>query len=409
MELAIQRANSSIHQMAKEHPRFSMMATTIVALHLDGRRATIGHVGDSRLYRISPDGELHRETTDHSIVEEEVSAGRMTPEQAANHPSKNVISRALGAEESVEVDMKTIEVDKGTMFLLCSDGITRHISDRELRGLLLSNQAPQALCQELKERCFERGAEDNLTAVIVLIGTPPSFDAAALEETIETSRGLTATQESTPPPLTAQLTPPSRVAFPGPKEATAEILTVSSEAGTNEKGGHPVLRFLGFLLFIAVAAACFYGGMKYQAVQSVAVQPAPESSPSSSEAARTAARAAVDSDPQKWLRDNVPLEMAREGIAKASDSKDPEFLALYGRALMLTGNHPDAMQAFDQALNNLRTEARGKLPLDVELRLASASAALKSKSKGSPQEALVAEQKAMGMLDELLGLKSDAR
>src|SRR2546428_12142327 len=121
MELAIQRANSSIHQMAAEHPRFSMMATTIVSLHIEGNRATIGHVGDSRLYRISPDGGLHRETRDHSVVEEEVRAGRMTPEQALNHPSKNVISRALGAEDSVEVDMKTIEVADGTTFLLCSD------------------------------------------------------------------------------------------------------------------------------------------------------------------------------------------------------------------------------------------------------------------------------------------------
>ncbi len=112
MELAIQRANSSIHQMAAENPRFSMMATTVVALHLDGNRATIGHVGDSRLYRLTPDGQLHRETEDHSIVEEEVRAGRMTPEQAANHPSKNVISRALGAEDSVEADMKTIEVGR---------------------------------------------------------------------------------------------------------------------------------------------------------------------------------------------------------------------------------------------------------------------------------------------------------
>src|SRR5947207_12914232 len=152
MELSIQRANSSIHQMAAEHPRFSMMATTIVALHLDRGRATIGHVGDSRLYRISPDGRLHRETTDHSIVEEEVRAGRMTPEQAANHPSKNVISRALGAEESVEVDMKTIEVENGTAFLLCSDGITRHISDGELRDLMTSGRNPVALCEEMN-RC----------------------------------------------------------------------------------------------------------------------------------------------------------------------------------------------------------------------------------------------------------------
>src|SRR5438876_2411059 len=144
MELAIQRANSSIHQMAADNPRFSMMATTVVALHLDGNRATIGHVGDSRLYRISPDGNLHRETEDHSIVEEEVRAGRMTPEQAANHPTKNVISRALGAEAAVEVDMKTTEVAEGTTFLLCTDGITRHITDHELRGLLASGQSPDA-------------------------------------------------------------------------------------------------------------------------------------------------------------------------------------------------------------------------------------------------------------------------
>src|SRR5580765_5625611 len=136
MELAIQRANSSIHQMAQDNVRFSMMATTVVALHLDGHRATVGHVGDSRLYRLTPDGKLHRETEAHSIVEEEVRAGRMTPEQAANHPSKNVISRALGAEPSVEADMKVIEVAAGSAFLLCTDGITRHLGGNELRELL---------------------------------------------------------------------------------------------------------------------------------------------------------------------------------------------------------------------------------------------------------------------------------
>src|SRR6476620_1750909 len=170
MELAIQRANSYIHQMAQEHARFSMMATTIVALHLDGNLATIGHVGDSRLYRLTPDGHLERETEDHSIVEEEVRAGRMTPEQAANHPSKNVISRALGAEDGVEVDMKTIEVEDGTEFLLCTDGITRHVSDAELRQLLVLNDDLKSICEQLKERCYERGAEDNLTVVLVRVG-----------------------------------------------------------------------------------------------------------------------------------------------------------------------------------------------------------------------------------------------
>src|SRR6267142_6463388 len=136
MELAIQRANASIHQMAQDHAKFSMMATTIVTLHIQGHIATIGHVGDSRLYRLTPAGQLIRETADHSVVEEEVRAGRMTPEQAANHPSKNVISRALGAETSVEADMKVIEVEDGSAFLLCTDGITRHLGDNELRELL---------------------------------------------------------------------------------------------------------------------------------------------------------------------------------------------------------------------------------------------------------------------------------
>src|SRR4026207_796455 len=149
MELAIQRANASIHQMAPEHAKFSMMATTIVALHLKGNVATFGHVGDSRLYRLAPDGQLHRETEDHSIVEEEVRAGRMTPEQAANHPSKNVISRALGAEPTVEADMKVIEVGDGTEFLLCTDGITRHVPDNELRQLMVVNRDLEDGCRDL--------------------------------------------------------------------------------------------------------------------------------------------------------------------------------------------------------------------------------------------------------------------
>ncbi len=167
MRIAIERANSAIFQMSSDLPQLSTMATTVVALHIDGNIASIGHVGDSRLYRLDGKGSLHRETQDHSVVEEEVRAGRMTAAQAANHPSRNVISRALGAENTVEVDMKTIMFDGNTKFLLCSDGITRHISDLELRELLLANSSPAEICQKMKEICYSRGAEDNLTAVIV--------------------------------------------------------------------------------------------------------------------------------------------------------------------------------------------------------------------------------------------------
>lgn len=171
MRAAITQANSAINQMAHELPQLSNMATTIVALHIVGNIATIGHVGDSRLYRVDRDGNLFAETADHSMVAEEVRAGRMTPEQAENHPSKNIISRALGAESSVEIDLKTIMIEPGTAFLLCSDGITRHVTDQEIKGVLTFGGTPDEVCEYLKGVCYERGAEDNLTAVVIKIAT----------------------------------------------------------------------------------------------------------------------------------------------------------------------------------------------------------------------------------------------
>lgn len=167
MRIALERANAAINQMSNDLSQLSKMATTIAALHLDGNVATIGHAGDSRIYRSKPDGSLTRETEDHSMVADEVRAGRMTEEQAEHHPGKNIINRALGAEPSVEVELKTIMIDDGSTFLLCSDGITRHVSDDEIAQILASGATTDAICSHLKDLCFERGAEDNLTAVVV--------------------------------------------------------------------------------------------------------------------------------------------------------------------------------------------------------------------------------------------------
>jgi protein phosphatase len=394
MELAIQRANSSIHQMAREHPRFSMMATTIVALHVEGLRATIGHVGDSRLYRLTAAGELVRETEDHSIVEEEVRAGRMTPEQAANHPSKNVISRALGAEESVEVDMKTIDIEDGTSFLLCSDGITRHIPDYELRELLRSGSDLDAMCAEMKERCYQRGAEDNLTAVVVQVGTP-NFANLDADRTVDAHIPALA---RTRPDVVAEpqtvLTPPSRIAFPGPPPAVPTEAAVVAAQKAPSKGVHPVLRFFVFLLVLAAIGGAFYGGIRYQkSLEGTAstANPAATPTPDTSRASFESKRAAVDADPQKWLTDNLAVG------SKPTDSKDPEFLYLYGRALMLTGNHRDAVPAYDMAIANLRAEPKTNLPLGAEIKLAQAAAALKLRD----------DQKASLLLDELVGVKRE--
>ncbi|MFN2576896.1 MAG: PP2C family serine/threonine-protein phosphatase [Pyrinomonadaceae bacterium] len=411
MELAIQRANSSIHQMAADNPRFSMMATTVVALHLEGNRATIGHVGDSRLYRITPDGNLQRETEDHSIVEEEVRAGRMTPEQAANHPSKNVISRALGAEDSVEADMKTLEVREGSAFLLCTDGITRHIPDNELRDLLTSDGTPAQLCEEMKRRCYQRGAEDNLTAIIVQVGTP-AFARHPIDDEPTVSFEVKPPAPAPAPPATdnaSLLTPPSRIAFPAP---TPVEQTAAASAGVARKParGRGIFRLLVFLLFIGLVGAAFYGGMLYQRQQHftmTSTNPQPSPSPQSTFPSN---RAAVDSDPQKWLADNVPGRLSKESITKPTDSKDAEFLYLYGRALMLTGDQRGASDAFELALNNFRSTGQNSLSLDSETKLANAAATLKlnkASANAQSQETSMAEDKAIRILDETLGLKGE--
>ncbi len=191
LKAAVTQANQAIYQMSRDIPKLSTMATTVVGLHVSGNIATIGHVGDSRLYRLDPNGDLFQETQDHSVVEEEVRAGRMTPEQARIHPSKNVISRALGAENTVEVDMKTIMFEPGTSFLLCSDGVNLHINDDELRELLTTGEDTFLICQKIKDICYERGALDNLTAVVVEAVSPdlsPENGFADLEE--ETVAGV---------------------------------------------------------------------------------------------------------------------------------------------------------------------------------------------------------------------------
>ena len=368
MELAIQRANASIHQMAQDHAKFSMMATTIVALHLKGNIATFGHVGDSRLYRLAPDGQLHRETEDHSIVEEEVRAGRMTREQAANHPSKNVISRALGAEQGVEVDMKTMEVEDGTEFLLCTDGITRHISDNEIRQLLVLNSDLGEVCKELKRRCYERGAEDNLTVVIVRVGNQVMTDErmAELEPTISPETQAIHTMQDTVPQTVigtqsnGSNVSGSRIAIPATAAAVEPSHgTLNVAEPRKASGGRGFSRVLGVLFVLLLLAGAFYAGARYKeripflASNTQAIQqptPAPAPSPEEPFVQFERTRRQVDQDPRAWLAAEPQKELLKSNVQSPLESPNAEFLYLYGRANLLSGNTDEAGKAFDAAI-----------------------------------------------------------
>lgn len=402
MELAIQRANASIHKMAQEHAKFAMMATTIVVLHIKNNVATIGHVGDSRLYRLTPDGHLFRETEDHSVVEEEVRAGRMTAEQAANHPSKNIISRALGAEDGVEVDMKVMEVEDGTQFLLCTDGITRHIPDYELRQLMILNDDLPTLCAALKERCYERGAEDNLTAVVVQVGTSISatMRSADMDETLTPEANVVPTFSAARSTETlgtapAEFVPASRKAFPAVATRSSEPVNlertmegVPVDAVRQSRGGGFFGRFILFLLVLGALAAAFYGGRKYKGLipyidpdNQIAAQASPAATAATPPPYSTfeTERREVDRDPAAWLAATAHGEMGEQGIQNALDSSKPEFLYLYGRASLLTGNIDEAVKAFEATIAKSNSDPSPEnMTLRKEATLGLAAAALKS-------------------------------
>jgi hypothetical protein len=337
----------------------------------------------------------------------------MTPEQAAHHPSRNVISRALGAEASVEVDMKIVEVEEGTAFLLCSDGITRHIPDNEIREILTRYGDLEEACTEMKRRCYERGAEDNLTAVVVRVGPPAARHLSDLEKTLgmdsssamhDTLPGLTPDAGAQPTPQQQQsqqqpaaLTPASRVAFPAAGAATPAPPSVPSQDEAapmplapqqSSAAPPPVARpsragsfgraLLMVLLMAGVGAAAFFAG-RYQAKQELAsssnanasATPTPTPTPINTEAEFDKRRREVDRAPAASA-----TRMEQENGAKPLESADPEFLYLYGRALLLSNRHDDAIRAFKLSLDKLKDSPNRSLV--VEAKLAAAVAALRS-------------------------------
>ena len=165
---AIHRANREILATVAENPDCQGMGTTATLLHTEQGLAFWAHVGDSRLYLLR-DGVLHQVTRDHSYVEELVNMGAITREEAANHRKKNIITRALGVDRSVECDYYECPLRVGEGILLCSDGLSNMVSDKEIHECFLTYSSPEEVCNKLMTFALERGARDNVTVVLVKI------------------------------------------------------------------------------------------------------------------------------------------------------------------------------------------------------------------------------------------------
>ena len=165
---AIRTANRAVHQASWDNVEYAGMGTTIVAARLSGHHLSVAHVGDSRLYLIR-DGILQALTTDHSWVAEQVAEGYLTEEEAERSPRRNIITRALGVESTVDVDLTEIPVLNGDLFLLCSDGLTRGVRSEEILRTVDLDMDLSAKTDRLVSLANQAGGDDNTTVLLLSI------------------------------------------------------------------------------------------------------------------------------------------------------------------------------------------------------------------------------------------------
>ena len=165
---AAKLANFTVYDQAQQFPEFDGMGTTLVALLIKGKMATIANVGDSRCYGLSRRG-IRQITVDHSLVQMMVDRGDLTAEMAKTYPGKNFITRAVGTESTVECDIFHQSVSRGDYFLLCSDGLSNMMDDQEILFEVVHGVNKQHCCKRLLEIAKNRGAPDNVTSVLVLV------------------------------------------------------------------------------------------------------------------------------------------------------------------------------------------------------------------------------------------------
>jgi serine/threonine protein phosphatase PrpC len=163
---AIEGACAAVFRTSRANPELQGMGTTCIALLLHGQMAILGHVGDSRAYAVR-DGEVMQLTEDHSLVNEQVRAGLLTQDEARHSRLKNIITRSVGFEEDVLVDLLGFETAPGDRYLLCSDGLSNLVDNEEMGTQLLRHDDPERACRALIDLANERGGDDNVTVVVI--------------------------------------------------------------------------------------------------------------------------------------------------------------------------------------------------------------------------------------------------
>lgn len=162
----VMKVNESLFHHSQTNEHCQGMGTTVVAAICTNQFATIGHIGDSRCYLLNANG-FQQMTEDHSLVNELVKSGQLSKEDAEYHPRKHVLLRALGTEQTIQLDVKTVTIDKGDMLLLCSDGLSNKVTEQTMIDVLTSDRSLEEKAQALINVANEHGGEDNITLAII--------------------------------------------------------------------------------------------------------------------------------------------------------------------------------------------------------------------------------------------------
>jgi PPM family protein phosphatase len=165
---AVEKACQAIFNTAQEDPRLAGMGTTVISLVVRDQHVFFAHVGDSRAYLLRGDL-IQQISEDHSLVNEQIKAGMITPEEAKHSRYKNIITRSVGFEEEVQVDVMGLVAEPGDIFLLCSDGLANMVEDREMHELVAATPSFEDIPKRLIELANERGGDDNITVIVVRV------------------------------------------------------------------------------------------------------------------------------------------------------------------------------------------------------------------------------------------------
>lgn len=176
------RANASIYQAAQSHPQYSGMGTTLVVALWHDNRLSVGHIGDSRLYRWRT-GALEQITRDHSLLQEQIDSGMITKEQARHSQNKNLVTRAVGIDPDVETEVHTYPVRPGDIYLMCSDGLSDMVTDEDIQLTLTSLQSNLPLAaQQLVQQANDNGGRDNISVILVRVAREYPARAGLLDK-----------------------------------------------------------------------------------------------------------------------------------------------------------------------------------------------------------------------------------